>query len=202
MRKIQILLILILFGKLMFGQKTVRTEVKYGVKNSELAEIFEFQNIAIQKFDFKSPEINGKYYKTFIKEFKNGKLIDKKILFDGTELEYFKINSTDFSFKIFTETSKNKLKIQLRTEKYAGSKKDFELIENNSKYVTKDFFGNKRKIKNPLNKEFPLLAIITPTKQNNGISSYCKVVQSEIRPEKLGEYFKIPHYFLITMEFK
>lgn len=200
MKKITILL---LFGQLLvYGQETVTTTVEYGVENQELKELFDFQNITVEKFDFESPEINGKYYQVFIKEFKNGKLIDSKILFDGKEVDYFKINSPLFSFKIFTQISNNTLQVQLRNRKYGSAKKDFELTENSSEYVTKDFFGAKIAIENPLDKEFPLLAIITPTKNSDGSGSYCQVVQSDIAPEKLGEHFKIPHYFLVTMKFE
>ncbi|WP_108424945.1 hypothetical protein [Flagellimonas amoyensis] len=203
MKGIKILSILILLGQpILFGQETVTTTVKYGFENPELQELFEFQNIGVEKFEFESPKINGKYYQVFIKEYKTGKLIDSKILFDGTEIDQFKINSRLFDFKIFTEISKNNLKIQLRSKKYASANRNYELTENSSEYATKDFFGAKIAIENPLSKEFPLLAIITPTKHSNGFSSYCEVVQSDIAPEKLGEHFNIPHYFLITMAFK
>lgn len=54
----------------------------------------------------------------------------------------------------------------------------------------------------PINEEFPILAVITSTMRKDGSSSYCEVAQSEIAPEKLGEKFNIPHYFIISMKFK
>ncbi|MFD2100429.1 hypothetical protein [Flagellimonas iocasae] len=203
MKNIKILASLLLLGQFItFGQETVKTTVKYGIDNPELLDFFDFQNIAVERFDFESPKINGKYYRVYIKEFKNGKLTDTKTLFNATEADIFRISSSVFNFKIFTQISKDNLTIQLRKSTYASAKKDFKLTENSYEYATKDFFGAKMAIENPINGEFPLLAIITPTKHSDGSASYCEVVQSEITPEKLGEHFKIPHYFLITMEFK
>ncbi|MGS2761249.1 hypothetical protein [Sinomicrobium sp. M5D2P9] len=185
-----------------FGQNTVTTTTKYGVENMELLEIFEFQNIAVQRFDFESAEIEGKYYQLHIKEFRNGKLADTKILFDATETELFQIKQPVFDLKIFTEISADNLKVQLRGPNYSSASKNFKLTNNGSEYITKDFFGSEKTVENPLKDEFPLLAIITPTIHDDGSGSYCEVVQSDIKPEELGTHFKIPHYFLITMVFK
>ena len=66
----------------------------------------------------------------------------------------------------------------------------------------KDFFGSKKELSIDLQKKNAVFAIITPTIHEDGSGSYCEVAQSEIAPEKLGEHFKIPHYFLITITFK
>jgi hypothetical protein len=82
-------------------------------------------------------------------------------------------------------------------------KQTFELRKGKgADYVLKDFQGDKKFVDVPLNEEFPILAIITPVKHEDGYSSYCEVAQSEVAPEKFGEKFKIPHYFVITMKFK
>ncbi|RMG25799.1 MAG: hypothetical protein D6730_10225 [Bacteroidetes bacterium] len=191
--KKSIVLLFLFWHIAMFGQETVTTTVKYGVENKELQDVFRFQNIFVEKFEFGSPQIMGKYYRVFIKEFKNGKLTSSKVLFDGTETDLFKINLPTFSFKIFTQTSKNNLRVQLMHRNYGSAKQDFELTESSAEYVPKDFFGANIAVENPLNEEFPLLAIITPTKHEDGSASYCEVVQSEIKAEELGKHFNIPH---------
>ncbi|PKP15193.1 MAG: hypothetical protein CVU07_11030, partial [Bacteroidetes bacterium HGW-Bacteroidetes-23] len=70
------------------------------------------------------------------------------------------------------------------------------------KYALKDFFGSNEEMNIELNKKTAVFAIITPTIHKDGSGSYCEVAQSSIKPEKLGEHFKIPHYFLITITFK
>ena len=203
MDRISIVLLILFISPLpTLGQETVNTSVKYGFENQEIQEVFDFQNISVEKFEFNSSNLIRKHYQVFIKEFKNGELVDSKILFNGTEMEDFRINSSQLQFKIFTQISNNSLKVQLRNKRYASAKKNLDLVENSSNYVAKDFFGSKTNIENPLDEEFPLLAIITPTKHSNGISSYCEVVQSDVEPEQLGKHFNIPHYFLITMKFK
>ena len=187
----------------LFAQKkTVTTTVQYGVENQELMEIYQFQNISVEKFNFQGDEIKNKSYQVFIKEFKDGKLVDTKTLFDGTETDYFKIKYSQLKFKIFSELSRENLKIQLRTETYGSGIKNFKLYSKSEDYIMRDFFNEKIAIEYPLNEEFAILAIITPTLHKDGSASYCDVVQADIKPEKLGEHFKIPHYFLVTMKFK
>ena len=204
MNKTKILtLIICLLQISIFGQKkTVTTTVQYGVENQELFELFQFQNLAVEKFTFQGNEIKNKSYKIFIKEFKDGKLTDTKVLFDGTETDYFKIEYSQLKFKIFSELSRGNLKIQLRSETYGSGIKNFKLYGKSEDYIMRDFFNEKIAIEYPIDEEFAILAIITPTLHKDGSASYCEVVQADIKPEKLGEHFKIPHYFLVTMKFQ
>jgi hypothetical protein len=204
MNKTKILtLIFCLLQISIFGQKkTVTTTVQYGVENQELFELFQFQNLAVEKFTFQGNEIKNKSYKIFIKEFKDGKLTDTKVLFDGTETDYFKIEYSQLKFKIFSELSRGNLKIQLRSETYGSGIKNFKLYGKSEDYIMRDFFNEKIAIEYPIDEEFAILAIITPTLHKDGSASYCEVVQADIKPEKLGEHFKIPHYFLVTMKFQ
>ena len=145
----------------LFAQKkTVTTTVQYGVENQELMEIYQFQNISVEKFNFQGDEIKNKSYQVFIKEFKDGKLVDTKTLFDGTETDYFKIKYSQLKFKIFSELSRENLKIQLRTETYGSGIKNFKLYNKSEDYIMRDFFNEKIAIEYPLNEEFAILAII------------------------------------------
>lgn len=200
-KKIMLFALLFVF-KLNYSQKTVKMTTEYGAKNRELQEVLNFENIGLETLNFESNEIKGKYYEININEFKNGKLIKTKSLFKGNDSEYFIIDSTFTSFKFFTKMENNKLKTFLKGKRFGSRQEYFDLEDGNGTYVLKNFQGVKKFLNVPLNEEFPILAIITATKHKDGSGSYCEVAQSEIAPEKFGEKFNIPHYFIISMKFK
>lgn len=200
-KKIMLFALLFVF-KLNYSQKTVKMTTEYGAKNRELQEVLNFENIGLETLNFESNEIKGKYYEININEFKNGKLIKTKSLFKGNDSEYFIIDSTFTSFKFFTKMENNKLKTFLKGKRFGSRQEFFDLEDGNGAYVLKNFQGVKKFLNVPLNEEFPILAIITATKHKDGSGSYCEVAQSEIAPEKFGEKFNIPHYFIISMKFK
>ena len=200
-KKIMLFALLFVF-QLNYSQKTVKMTTEYGAKNRELQEVLNFENIGLETLNFESNEIKGKYYEININEFKNGKLIKTKSLFKGNDSEYFIIDSTFTSFKFFTKMENNKLKTFLKGKRFGSRQEFFDLEDGNGTYVLKNFQGVKKFLNVPLNEEFPILAIITATKHKDGSGSYCEVAQSEIAPEKFGEKFNIPHYFIISMKFK
>lgn len=65
----------------------------YGSENTEIQSLMDFENIYMEQLNFESENLNGKYYKIDIEEYKDGKQIQISLLFDGIESEYFKINS-------------------------------------------------------------------------------------------------------------
>lgn len=185
----------------LFGQEEIIYTINPGVENKDVQEILTFKNIFADKVDFSGEALIDKFYKVHIKEFKNGKLITNKLLFDSSESDYFKIKSPYFSFKIFSEINDKKLTLQLVTDRYASSKKNYILTESDSSYAIKNFLGFNISKQEKINTEIPLLAIITPYIRKDGSGSYCQVANSGINPDKLGEKFNIPHYFLINVEF-
>jgi len=201
--KTKILIILTLFAfQLNYSQKTVKMTTEYGIKNRELLEILSFQNLGIETLTFESQDIKGKYYEISIKEYKKGALTNTKILFDGSDSEYFKIDSTIASFKFFTQIENKKLKTYIKGKGFGSRKDVFNLKSKTDDYTVKDFMGIKKTTDVPLNEEFPILAIITPTLHEDGSASWCEVAQSEVSKDQYYEKFKIPHYFIITMRFK
>ena len=106
------------------------------------------------------------------------------------------------SVKFFFSIADGKLKTFVRGRNFGSKKSYFKLFQNSDDYALKDFFGNKKEIEVPIGREFPAFAILTPMKHNDGSASYCEVVQSNIKPEKLGDFFHIPHYFIVMMKFK
>lgn len=202
MEKRIILFAILIVTQFNYSQKTVKMVAEYGAKNPELQDVLNFENIGIETLSFESEQIKGKYYNINIKEYKNSKLISTKSLFDGSDSEYFIIDSTYTSFKFFTKMENYKLKTSIISNSFSTQQDFFELEKGNGEYVLKDFQGLKKFLNVPINEEFPILAIITPTKLKDGSGSYCEVAQSDIAPEKFGEKFNIPHYFIITMIFK
>lgn len=200
--KVQIFFLFVLLTNTIFGQDTIKMTSNYGSENNEIQDLIDFENIFIEKLNFQSEILKGKHYIINLEEFKNGKLIKTSILFDGSETDYFKIGNDNESLKFLFKLIDGELKIYIRGKKFGSKKSYFKLKSSADKYALKDFFGSNEEINIELNKKTAVFAIITPTIHKDGSGSYCEVAQSDIKPEKLGEHFKIPHYFLITIIFK
>jgi hypothetical protein len=176
---------------------------EFGSKNNEINSLMLFENIGVEKVSFEGSELIGKYYEINLKEYKKGKLTNTKKLFDIEGVDFLKIDSIYTSFKFFEKIKDNKITIFIESPRMYGEKSTFKIEKGKEQdYILKDFQGTKKFIYVPTNEEYPILAIITPTKQKDGSSSYCEVAQSEVSPEKFWEKFEIPHYFVITIKFK
>ncbi|MBA4155100.1 hypothetical protein [Flavobacterium sp.] len=200
--KIGIFYLIMFMTNLVFGQNTIKMTSNYGSENNEIQDLIDFENIFIQSLNFQGDKLKGNFYIINLEEFKNGKLIKTSTLFDGSETDYFKIDTDNESLKFFFKLSDGKLKAYVRGKKFGSKKSYFKLNTEADKYALKDFFGSNEEMNIELNKKTAVFAIITPTIHKDGSGSYCEVAQSSIKPEKLGEHFKIPHYFLITITFK
>ena len=193
---------LFLISNFAFSQNTIKMTYKYGSDNGEIQDITDFENIYIETLNFEGDLLNGKNYQINLEEYKNGKLTTIKLLFDSSESDYFKLNSNSLSLKFFFKMSDGKLKTYIRSNLFGTKKSYFNLMNDSDKYALKDFFGEKKEVTINPNKKNAVFAILTPTIHPDGSGSYCEVAQSDIAPEKLGEHFKIPHYFLVTINFK
>ena len=200
--KIKILFYCALISNLVVAQDTIKMTNSYGIENNEIQALIDFENIYIEQLNFQSEKLKGKFYVINLEEFKSGKLVKTTTLFDGSETDYFKIDSDKDSLKFLFKLSNGKLKTYIKGKKFGSKKSYFKLSSDADQYALKDFFGSKKELNLELNKKNPVFAIITPTIHTDGSGSYCEVVQSKIEPEKLGKLFKIPHYFLITLSFK
>lgn len=199
--KTKILFAFVIMTNFAFAQNVKMTNT-YGSENKEIQDLIDFENIYIEQLNFEGENLKGKYYQINLEEYKNGNHIKTSSLFEGSETEYFKIDSEKESLKFFFKLSDGKLKTFIREKKFGSKKSYFKLIGESDKYALKDFFGSQKELNIDLKKKNAVFAIITPTIHKDGSGSYCEVAQSEISPEKLGEHFKIPHYFLITITFK
>lgn len=200
--KLKIIFLLTLISNAISAQDSIKMTNNYGSQNKEIQDLIDFENIYIEQLNFSSLKLIGKSYKINIEEYKNGILLSTTKLFDGFETDYFKITTKEETLKFFFRLSDGKLKTYIRGKKFGSKKSYFNLMSDSDQYVLKDFFGNKEVINLDINSKNTLFAIITPTIHSDGSGSYCEVVQSDIKPEKLGEQFNIPHYFLITITFK
>ena len=184
------------------AQNTVKMTNNYGSENSEIQDLLDFENVYVEQLHFESESLKGKQYQIHIEEYKNGKHIRTEMLFDGSESDYFKMDAAKESVKFFFKMKDGKLATYIRGKKFGSKKSYFKLTSDADKYALKDFFGSKEELKIDFTKKNAVFAIITPTLHKDGSGSYCEVAQSEIAPEKLGEHFKIPHYFLVTITFQ
>jgi len=184
------------------AQNIVKMTNNYGSENSEIQDLLDFENIYVEQLHFESESLKGKQYQIHIEEYKNGKHVRTEMLFDGLESDYFKMDAAKESVKFFFKMKDGKLATYIRGKKFGSKKSYFKLTSDADKYALKDFFGSKEELKIDFTKKNAVFAIITPTLHKDGSGSYCEVAQSEIAPEKLGEHFKIPHYFLVTITFQ
>lgn len=192
-----IVLILILSISNFAFCQDIKMTTEYGSQNEELIHILYFEDIIIERINFEGEKIVGKSYEINIKEYYKGKLLSTKNL-----VRNIKIDSSFLSIKFYSKFENKTLKTYIRGKGFGSRKDIFKLRKPNLDYTLKSLQGNIDFIEVPLNQEFPVLAIITPTIHKDGSGSYCEVAQSDVTPEKFGEKFKIPHYFIITMRFK
>lgn len=200
--RLKLLTLLISLSSYSFAQESVKMTSTYGSENRDIQDLLDFENVFVEKLDFLGDQLKGKSYVINIAEYRAGKLVGTTPLFDGTETSYFKIKENQESIKFMFKMSDGKLKTYIRGAKFGSKKSYFTLVDTPDKYALKDFFGRKKELAIDLKQTNTILAIITPTIHADGSGSYCEVAQSDIMPEKLGEHFKIPHHFLITIDFK
>ncbi|SDF00353.1 hypothetical protein [Epilithonimonas hungarica] len=198
-------LIYSLISSLAFAQN-VKVTSNYGSENQDIQDLINFENIFFDKLNFQSENLKGKTYKIVLEEFKKGKLVKTSVLFDGSEADIFKIDKDKLSLKFAFKLSDGKLKTFVIGKTISGqgfySKKFYSKLHNEEDdYALKNFLGSKEDISLDINKKNAIFAIITPTIHEDGTGSYCEVAQSDIAPEKLGEKFKISHYFLVSIKF-
>ena len=201
MKNTFIALLSILIFNTSFSQDVVKMKIESGTKNNDLRDIINFENINIDRFEFTSKSIIGRNYEIDLIEYKEGKQLSITQLFESSSLDLFKVKEKKFKFRILTKfIDKTKLKLEINFDRFGSRTFFFDLIDNKFGYTIKDFQGSKKETEIPLENEFYLTSIISPTVHKDGSASYCEVVLTK-NPENIGEEFKIPHYFLIKMRF-
>lgn len=184
-----------------FAQNTVKMTHVYGSENQDVQAILDFENMYLEQLTFEGEGLKGKTYTINMEEYKDGKLKSSTILFDGSEGDFFTMDSDKESLRFFFKMTDGTLKTYIRGEKFGSKKSFFKLYEEAERYALKDFFGSASELYLDLNKKNAVFALITPTIHEDGSGSYCEVAQSNVKPEKLGEHFNIPHYFIVNVKF-
>jgi len=179
----------------------IEVSIKNGVEDQDLQTFFQFENISQTEFSFNGDAIKGKFFIVKVKEFLDGELTETSVLFDERGNDYFKIDSTQTSFKLLNKIENDEMKFWIKGQRFGSKQGYFPTTKLNGEYAVKDFFGAKKLLKEDANEPFYLQAVITPNRNPDGSGSYCKVAQSEILPEEFGKEFNIPHYYLVEIEF-
>lgn len=195
------ILFITMFISIYSNAQESQMSIRSGIQDEQLNLILDFENIRVNELEFNGASIQDKYYVLRIKEFQEGELVRTETLFDERGNDYFKVDTTLTSFRFLSKIDTEELKVWIRGTHFGSKQSFFKIDQKNGRYVIKDFLGSKRLIEIPTEKPFYIFAIITPNRNADGSGSYCKVAQSEISPEEFGNVFKIPHYFLIEMEF-
>lgn len=196
------LMFLACFGLMQAQGQTVKVTSTYELKEADVNHLLDFLDVSLEKFRFESTALVGRAPTVLIKELRKGEVIRTDTLLNGiTDAPYLRITKPYYEFSFFTEIRDETLRTYIRSSSYSAGKRKFSLETDRYGYALKDFFGGKKELNYAPGEPIPLLAIITPHDQGNGFASYCEVVQTDIRPEELGEHFGIPHYFLIYIRF-
>lgn len=181
----------------------VAMKIEYGSGSQDLQRILRFEGIGLTSLILSGEKLTGKDYELSIKEYVDGKLVKTDKLFDSSEDNYFKIKSDKLHFYAVSKlTDNDEFKLQFQFDGFSTRQYSFPLLKAHSIYAVKDFLGPKGELEVPVNKEFNMFALLTPTRHADGSSSYCEVAQSGIKAEELGNHYKLPHYFLIVMQIK
>lgn len=185
-----------------FAQETAAMTIEPGFENNDLQGILSFENLFLDKLIFEGKAIKGKSYSIEIIEYVNGKESSREVLFDGRESDFFNIRSEKETMSFYAKLDQGKLKVQMHGNGFRSKKMYYELKADADIYALKDFLGSKETITVDLEKKHPVLAMITPTVHKDGSSSYCEVVQCNVATDQLGKHFKIPHYFIMSIQFR
>ena len=184
------------------GQSLIKVKLRDNIVDKHIREVMEFENIFIEQLDFEGEAIGDKSYIVTMDEFCKGEKIRSLILFDGMEDDIFRVRGNKTSLKFFLKVADEKLKVHIRGDFFASKKMYLPLDTEAETYTVKDFFADKEELQIPSDKAGALFAIITPAILPDGSGTYCDVIQSGINPEKWYEHFKIPHYFVVRIQFK
>lgn len=202
MRKIALLFATLLLPiAIANAQSNIKLSTSVGVENEDLMNVLRFQGISYSKVKFTGTHLWGKNFKLSIRDYTNGKLINTYEIFDSREDEFFKLKEQEFSFNVLVQrTNTGQAKFDFRFLGF-GVVKEFNLPAAHKDFVLKGFQAGSTNIEFPVNQSKSILAFIMPHKTKNGSMQYNDVIGSEVKPEELGQKYKIPRYFLVDVRF-
>jgi hypothetical protein len=187
-------------SNLLISDIKMRTE--YGSEDNDLMSTLRFEDIGLSKMIFSGNDLKGKDFQISVKEYVNGKLTRKEVIFDSKESEYFKIKNDNFMFRILTKiTSENVAKFQFQFNGFS-TQKEYKIAATDKGFAQKDFLGSTKETAIPLNTSTYILTYMMPYDKKDGSKQYCEVAQSGANPEEFGVKYALPRYFLIDIKFQ
>ncbi|TRZ45703.1 hypothetical protein [Robertkochia solimangrovi] len=195
-----LILTLLLNGWKSQAQGAIRVSLGGSGFSEELRTYFEFEDINYNTLFFTGDGIKNKQYRVVLKEFRSGVPQAPRMLFDGSESEYFRVSTDTLAFKLLSKISDDELKLWIRGEGF-GSKKTVVSIDNTKGDLAFQSYTNADKVLSSDSDSICLFSFITPKRNEDGSGSWCDVTGSGVDPEKIFQEFDIPHYFLIEILF-
>jgi hypothetical protein len=180
----------------------IQLRISESVDNEDQANLMRFQDIKFANVKFNGLHLIDKNFKISIRDFANGKLVKTYEVFDSREDDYFKIKKEQFRFSVLVQgTLQNKVKFAFYFDGFSIDK-EYDIEADQKDFALKSFQGRKEYVDIALNTNNTILTFMQPFKAADGSTKYCDVVQSDVKPEGLGQKFAIPRYFLVDIRFE
>jgi hypothetical protein len=179
----------------------IKMQSQYGSDNRDTLSLLYFEDIGMSKMIFTGKDLVNKDYEITIKQYVNGKLEKREVVFDSKESEYFKIKGEKLEFRIISKiTAEHNAKFMFLFNGFS-TLKEYKVGDTFKGFAQKDFLGAAKETAIPVNTNTYILTYMMPYVKKDGSSSYCEVAQSSINPEEFGIKYAIPTYFLIDIKF-
>lgn len=168
----------------------------------DFQSLIQFEKISYYRMAFAGDALTGKSFELRVKRFDKGKLTLNWLQMDSSELGALgQVKDGKLSMKLMAKATDGSAKIDFQFPRFTSGK-SFDAPKSKHEYVMKDFLGAETKMTFEPMKETYFLAYLLPTEHSDGFASYCEVAQSGVNPEELGDKFKVPTYFLLSIKFK
>jgi hypothetical protein len=196
-----ILLSVSLFGYGQIKSTTADADIKMqsrsGSKNSELANILQFQNIDYYDVRFIGQKLKGKYFSVYCKEIWNGEVRKIDTLLNSKKEERVgQIKRDTLSLTLLGSRVNDKLKLFFKFPMIGMPRKYDAIVSDDYNLIA---IGVDMKIK--FNENFPAFAFILPYIHGEW-KDYCEVAKNGANVEGWGKKYNIKHYLIFEMKFE
>jgi len=178
-------------------QAPIRMISEYSSENTEIKDLFIFENIDYYKLTFVGKELKGKYFSIVVKEYWDGELTRIDTLTNTAKYEQLKLSKKKLKVNVMgRRTPDKKLTLFFRFP-WFGTIKSYDALESYD-YSLK-VIGTKMNI--VPNESFYMMAYILPYVEG-GSKHWCTVDDSGKDVENWGKEFGIEHYLTFEMKFE
>lgn len=184
------------------AQSNIRFSTSEGVDNEDLMNVLRFQDIHLHKLTFNGNHLWGKDFKLYIRDFQNGQLASRHLLFDSREDEFFKIKEEQLQFSLLAQhRHRQSVKFDIRFLGF-GVSKEFEVLGHQKDFVLKTVATEEIARAFPIGQATPLVGFFMPYKTKNGSVRYPDPSLDQTNIEQLGKRYGIARYFVIDIQFE